>query len=108
MKEKLIELFIQCLPAIIAAFSCIIASFKLLNGINNWKESINSTNLHNLSKDMKAVVKRNLELQEKIAILLNENEELKGRIENNVNSLFIEVENLKKSAEEKIEEEKEE
>lgn len=108
MKEKIIELFILCLPAIIAAFSCIIACFKLLNCINNCKESINNTNLHNLSKDMKAVVKRNLELHEKISQLLNENEELKQKIENSVNALFIEVENLKKTAEESIEEEKEE
>ena len=103
MKEKLLELFIQCLPAVIAAFTCIITSFKLLNGINNWKDSINATNLSNLSKDMKAVVKRNLELQEKVRTLINENEEIKENLKKKVDALLLEIENLKNQAEAEIE-----
>ena len=108
MKEKILELFIQCLPAIIAAFSCIIASFKLLNGINTWKDSINESNLKQLSKDMKNVVKRNLELHNQIEKLLVENQELKSKLEEATNNLIDVGLEIKNKAEEQLEEPKEE
>lgn len=57
MKEKLIEIIIYCLPAIIATLTCVLTSFKILGGIGSWKDSINDTNLKQLSNDLKAVVK---------------------------------------------------
>lgn len=107
MKEKIMELFIQCLPALIATFTCILTTFKVLKGIDSWKDSINGTNLHNLSNDMKNVVKRNLELQKKCEELLNDNKEIRNNLETKIEALLIEINNLKTKAEESIEEKEE-
>ena len=69
MKEKLIEIIIYCLPGIIATITCILTSFKIMGGIGSWKDSINESNLKQLSNDLKSVVKRNLELNNQSTIL---------------------------------------
>lgn len=102
MKEKLIEIIIYCLPAIIATLTCVLTSFKILGGIGSWKDSINDTNLKQLSNDLKAVVKRNLELNNEMVKLLAENEELKASIKGKIEEVIQEVDNLKQQAENNI------
>ena len=98
MKEKILELIIQSLPAIIATFVCIISTFKVLNGVNTWKDSINESNLKQLSKDMKNVVKQNLELKNKLDITLQENEELKQAIKKDLEKVYDDIKALKDEA----------
>lgn len=74
MSEKFMELLIYSLPALIAGLTCILTMFKILNGINEWKGSINDTNLKQLSKDMKNVIKKNQQL-------IQQNEEYKEKIQ---------------------------
>ena len=107
MKEKMAEILIQCLPYMIALLSCIIMGFKVMGGINEWKGSINESNLNQVSKDMKAVVKRNLELQNQLQKLLNENEEVKKSMQAKIDALLDEIEALKKKAEENIDKKEE-
>lgn len=107
MKEKLIEILIYCLPAIIATLTCVVTTFKVMGGIGTWKDSINESNLKQVSKDLKAVVKRNLELNNEITKLLSENEELKASLRTKIESVIEEVESLKKTAEENIDKKEE-
>lgn len=102
MKEKLIEIIIYCLPGIIATITCILTSFKIMGGIGSWKDSINESNLKQLSNDLKSVVKRNLELNNQIVKLLAENEELKNSLKNKIESVVDEVDKLKEQAEQNI------
>lgn len=73
MNEKVIEFLTNCLPALIAGLACILTMFKVLGGINEWKGSINATNLKQLDKDMKNVIKKNQQL-------IQQNEEYKNEI----------------------------
>lgn len=73
MSEKVIEFLTNCLPALIAGLACILTMFKVLGGINEWKGSINATNLKQLDKDMKNVIKKNQQL-------IQQNEEYKKEL----------------------------
>ena len=80
MNEKILEFIIQLLPSIVAGLTCIFTMFKVLGGIEKWQGSINDTNLNQLSKDRKNVVKRNIQLTEAYRRVLTDNEELKQQL----------------------------
>ena len=87
MNEKALELLVNCLPAIIAALTCIFTSFKLIANLKDWKESNDLSSISQLEKDLKNVVKQNLELKNNITQVLAENQELKETIKNNLKTL---------------------
>lgn len=104
MQEKVFEFIIQFLPALIAGLTCIITMFKVLTGINKWEGSINDTNLNQISKDLKNVVKRNMQLMDAYKNVLAENSELKQQLKDVLTAIQTEAERKL----EPVEEEKEE
>lgn len=80
MKEQVIELIINCLPAIIAALTCIFTTFKIIAILKDWKDSNDLSSIAQLQKDLKNVVKQNFELKNNITKVLAENEELKQQL----------------------------
>ena len=80
MKEQVIELIINCLPAIIAALTCIFTTFKIIANLKEWKDSNDLSSIAQLEKDLKNVVKQNFELKNNITKVLAENEELKQHL----------------------------
>lgn len=80
MSEKLMELLINCLPSIIAAITCVITMFKVIGGLNAWKESNDDSNVAQLEKDLKNVVKKNFETYQKLEKVMQENEDLKQEL----------------------------
>lgn len=91
MNEKALELLVNCLPAIIAALTCIFTTFKVIANLKDWKESNDLSSISQLEKDLKNVVKQNLELKNNITQVLAENKELKEAIKNNINTLVEEA-----------------
>ena len=77
MNEKIIELVINCLPALIAGITCIITMFKVIGGLNAWTENNDKSNVAQLERDLKNVVKKSQEMYVSMTKVLEENEELK-------------------------------
>lgn len=100
MKEQVIEFIIQFLPALIAGLTCIITMFKVMNGLKEWKDANDISNIKKLDNDLKNVVKKNLELHNAITQVLTENEELKKQLKDTLLLITTEAE---KKAEEVIE-----
>ena len=80
MKEQVIELIINCLPAIIALITCMASTFKIMAGLKEWKDSNDMSSVAQLETDLKNVVKENIELKKNIQKVLNENEELREEL----------------------------
>lgn len=91
MNEKALELLVNCLPAIIAALTCIFTSFKLMAILKDWKESNDLSSISQLEKNLKNVVKQNLELKNDLTQVLAENKELKETIKNDLKTLVEEA-----------------
>lgn len=91
MTNETLEMILNLLPSIIATITCILCSFKLLNGLNQWKESNENSSISQLIKDLKNVVKQNLELKNKMDAVLSENKELKDQLNKAIKNLIEEA-----------------
>lgn len=108
MSEKAIEFLTNCLPALIAGLACILTMFKVLGGINEWKGSINATNLKQLDKDMKNVIKKNQQLIQQNEEYKNELVSLKEDFKNMLIRFNALAEELQQASTEETEEKTEE
>lgn len=95
MKEQVIELLISCLPAIIATITCIVTSFKLIANLKDWKESNDMSSVTQLEKDLKNVVKENLELKKLMQQVLNEDSNTKQQLKDALILLQVKAEEKK-------------
>lgn len=91
MTNETLELILNLLPSIIATITCILCSFKLLNGLNKWQESNENSSTSQLIKDLKNVVKQNLELKNNMDVILRENKELKDQLNTALKNLIEEA-----------------
>lgn len=92
MNEKIIEFLINCLPCAIAVLTCILTSFKLMSALKDWKDSNDMSSISQLEKDLKNIVKQNLELKNNLSEVLKENSELKERLKGDCLQLIEEAE----------------
>lgn len=95
MKEQVIELIINCLPALIAVITCIATSFKLIAALKEWKESNDTSSIAQLEKDLKNVVKENLELKKNMQEVLNTDEATKQQLRDALILLTVKAEEKK-------------